>query len=90
MNQKDLDGRLARWSFKLQAFDFVIEHRKGRLNIVPDALSRASVEEIDWSRQPQLEIDLSSAEFDEPAYSDLRQYVLDNGHRLPDSKINKF
>lgn len=29
MSQKDLSGRLARSSLKLQTFDFNIEHRKG-------------------------------------------------------------
>jgi len=29
MGQKGLSGRLARWSLKLQAFDFTTEHRKG-------------------------------------------------------------
>ncbi|KAH8357348.1 hypothetical protein KR084_003042 [Drosophila pseudotakahashii] len=44
MSQKDLSGRLARWSLKLQAFDFTIEHRKGALNVIPDALSRVRIE----------------------------------------------
>lgn len=34
-------GRLARWAVHLSQFDFDIEHRKGKLNVVPDALSRA-------------------------------------------------
>lgn len=38
MNQSDLNGRLARWSLKLQGFKFNIEHRKGSLNILPDVL----------------------------------------------------
>lgn len=40
MNQKDLHGMLARWSLKLQGFNFDIEHRKGSEHFVPDALSR--------------------------------------------------
>lgn len=33
-------GRLARWSMRLSQFSFEIEHRPGRQNVVPDALSR--------------------------------------------------
>lgn len=38
-------GRLARWALKLDQYDFTLEHRKGELNVVPDALSR-SVPEV--------------------------------------------
>jgi len=38
MSLKDLDGRLARWSLKLQIYDFVIEHRKDS-NVVADIFS---------------------------------------------------
>src|SRR5436190_20426469 len=33
-------GRLARWLFELQQYDFEIKYRKGSLNRVADALSR--------------------------------------------------
>lgn len=39
-------GRLARWSVRLQQYDFDIIHRKGKLHVCPDALSR-SVPQID-------------------------------------------
>lgn len=43
-NIKEPTGRLARWSVRLQQYSFVLEHRKGKHNIVPDALSRAPLE----------------------------------------------
>lgn len=39
MSTRDLTGKLARWSLKLQSYDFDIIHRKGNLNLVPDCLS---------------------------------------------------
>lgn len=41
---KDPSGQLARWSVRLSQFSFDIVHRKGKLNVVPDALSRSPVE----------------------------------------------
>lgn len=38
---QDPIGRLARWSIRLQQFDFKIIHRKGSEHVVPDLLSRS-------------------------------------------------
>lgn len=40
LNLENPSGRLARWGCRLSQFNFVIEHRKGSDNVVPDSLSR--------------------------------------------------
>lgn len=71
MSQKDLAGRLARWSLKLQGFDFTIEHRKGRANVIPDALSRVYMDEL--TPNPCMALDLASAHFDGESNSKMRE-----------------
>lgn len=51
---KDPIGRLARWSVRLQQFDFTILHRKGKYNVVPDALSRNPID-VSAIDQPKLD-----------------------------------
>lgn len=49
LNKVSVEGssaRLVRWALKLQQHNIVLEYRKGKLNIVADALSRA-VNEVD-------------------------------------------
>lgn len=85
MNQKDLTGRLARWSLKLQAFDFTIIHRKGAANIVPDALSRVEIDEIISAVGKPLELD--SKEFESDEYKNLRRTVEEHESELIDVKV---
>lgn len=85
MGQKDLTGRLARWSLKLQIFNFTIEHRKGSMNVVPDTLSRLHVDEIiDVVGQP---LDLSDPAFQSDEYRELIHEVSEHGNELPDVKV---
>lgn len=49
-------GRLARWSVKLQQFDYEILHRRGKENVVPDTFSR-SVPVIDCVQTNDTPID---------------------------------
>lgn len=83
MTQKDLSGRLARWSLRLQRYDFGIEHRTGALNIVPDCLSRVHVEELTLTNL-RFEIDLSSPEFEGDEYRQLRKTITENKESLLD------
>lgn len=87
MSHKDLSGRLARWSLQLQRYDFVIEHRKGRLNVVPDCLSRLDVDEIEI-KDIAYEIDLLSPEFHGKEYGDLRNSIVEKQDSLPDLKVS--
>ena len=86
MNQKDLSGRLARWSLSLSGYNFEIEHRKGSENIVPDALSRC-LENVDELDLCVVDVDLCSPDFDDEDYSTLRKTILDNQECLPDLKV---
>lgn len=88
MGQKDLGGRLGRWSLKLQAFDFVIEHRKGSANIVPDTLSRMHADEIvDSTPEISLHIDLDSPCFFASDYEEIKKVVRADPNKFPDLKL---
>lgn len=89
MGLKDLSGRLARWSLQLQAFDFAIEHRKGKDNVVADMLSRMPITEEVAEMADDLNLDFENAEFNSPEYLALIKEILNNRERLPDLKVEK-
>ena len=37
---QDTYNMLTRWAITLQSYDFTVEHKTGKLNIIPDTLSR--------------------------------------------------
>lgn len=69
---KDPSGRLARWSVRLQQFDFDLEHRKGKFHVVPDFLSRLPAE-----------VSLLEANEDDKWYHSMIQRVQDNPENYP-------
>ena len=37
---QDTSNMLTRWAITLQSYDFTVEHKSGKFNIIPDNLSR--------------------------------------------------
>lgn len=72
---KEPTGRLARWALKLQQFSFDLEHRKGKFNIVPDALSRATTPETNLITVTRQDMD--------PWYSRMIRHVNENPEKYP-------
>lgn len=89
MRQPNLKGRLARWALKLQGYKFTISHRKGKENVVPDALSRIpdNDNEIYSVELVGPEVDLDSVHFLDHEYVTLRNNVLKDQASFPDIKV---
>jgi transposase InsO family protein len=74
-------SRLARWALKMQHLDMTIEHRKGRLHVVPDALSRC--------------VEVASINTSNRWYNDLKSRVLSDPvkfslFKVDDNRIFKY
>lgn len=87
MRQPNLTGRLARWALQLQAFKFTVSHRKGKENVVPDALSRIPESDIASLEKFEPEIDLTSPHFQDRDYVELMNKIVQNEGKYPDVKI---
>lgn len=85
MSNRELGGRLARWSLLLQGHNFGIEHRKGSQNVVPDTLSRLDLEEL--CEEFASLVDLDADEFKDDEYLDKIKTISDNGESLPDLMV---
>lgn len=86
-NLKDPTGRLARWALRLQGHSFTLIHRRGTLNVVPDALSRAICEiEV---------LNVASTDTSDPWFNGLIQSAVANGcigkyYRIEDNKLFRY
>lgn len=76
---KEPTGKLARWALKLQQYSFDLVHRKGKLNVVPDALSR--IPDVDVSA---IEIDSNT---DDQWYMRLREKIIEFPENYPEWKV---
>eukprot|EP00877_Chromochloris_zofingiensis_P012037 jgi/Chrzof1/7087/Cz02g10110.t1 len=84
MNTKDLTGRLARWSLKLQEYDFDIIYRKGKEHGNVDALSRLGYMDKHINVTQGWRVDASTN--DQETQEDLEYYALE-AYRM--NSVNK-
>lgn len=79
MNQKDLSGRLGRWSLKLQSFNFDIQHRKGTANVVDEITAMAD--------DISLYVEMGSPHFNSNSYVERGALIRAQPDRFPDLRL---
>ena len=79
MNKQEPTGRLARWSIKLQGYNFTIKHRKGTQHQNADALSRLDYTRLPNKNNPSPEL---KNESDKPNSSNVNNLNTENSSEI--------
>lgn len=92
-NLKDPQGRLGRWALRLQQFNYEIIHRRGKDHIIPDALSRAPLQEKIGVSAELSNIEVADTE--DEWYCNMRKRIQDfplkySRWRVDDDKVFKY
>lgn len=85
---KDLAGKLARWSVKLNQRSFDLVHWKGKSNIVPDALSRASPTSPEICSLTSTYLDVTIDDIDQD-YARFCERIIANSQKYPQWRVEK-